>query len=202
MTFHGLCGRLKVVCSLGGGCACSSWTDGNMVWESDSVGKLVVSEDGKERFEYMLNIKYAISMAMSPGTKAAGHTLLTGMQFRPRSDNVHNAIIKSIVFPYIIERKKEIEAEYMKKLKGETHVASLDNCWNHARNAEGATTSVAIGGKIICTITDKEDAEAKLAVAASKEPLLFRIALKRIINGEGIDVAAVCIDPNATNAKI
>jgi hypothetical protein len=62
---------------------------------------------------------------------------------------------------------------------------------------------VAVDGKILFTFTDKDDAEAKMAVAASKEPLLFRKAVvHKIIHDARVDFAAVCIDPNATNAKI
>ena len=93
------------------------------------------------------------------------------------------------------ERKREIEAENLRQIKSKTCVACIDNCWNHARNAEGATTSVAVDGKILFTFTDKDDAEAKMAVAASKEPLLFRKAVHKIIHDARVDVAAVCIDP-------
>lgn len=41
-----------------------------------------------------------------------------------------------------------------------------------------------------------------MVVAASKEPLLFKKAVHKIIHDARVDVAAVCIDPNATNAKI
>ena len=53
----------------------------------------------------------------------------------------------------------------------------------------------AVDGKILFTFTDKDDAEAKMAVAASKEPLLFRKAVHKIIHDARVDVAAVCIDP-------
>ena len=201
MTFNGMCGKLKIVCSLGDSCTCKYWECGKWVWKSDATIE-VVTPELKTRMEFVLNVKFSIAMAMGPGTKAAGYALLTGMQFRPRSDKVNNCIIKSVVLPYVMNRKKQIQEDNFTKLRGKTCVATIDNCWDHARNAEGATTSVAVDGKVICTFTDKEDLEAKLAVAASKEPVLFRLALERLIVGEGIDVAAVCIDPNAHNAKI
>ena len=201
MTFHGLCGQLRVVCSLGQECECEQWEGGRLLWRSDAVMEIVTSE-AKKRIECVLNIKYAVAMAMCPGTKAAGHSLLSNMQLRPRSSAVHDDIIKTLVVPYVMERKADIMEEHFEKLKGKTCVVCVDNCWNHARNAEGATTSLAVDGEVICTFTDKEDLEASLAVAASKEPLLFRLALERVITGEGIDVAAVCIDPNAHNAKM
>ena len=94
---------------------------GAWTWHSDARVNLSM-EKSKARSEYGLNLKYATAMAMGPGTKAAGHALLCNMQFRPRHTNVHDSIIKCVVLPYVLERKREIEAENLRQIKSKTCV--------------------------------------------------------------------------------
>lgn len=114
-TFHGLCGKLKMVCTEGSNGTCEQWVGGAWTWHSDARVNLSM-EKSKARSEYGLNLKYATAMAMGPGTKAAGHALLCNMQFRPRHTNVHDSIIKCVVLPYVLERKREIEAQNLRQI--------------------------------------------------------------------------------------
>lgn len=197
-TMHGLAGRMVLTCSVGEACECAAWLGGVWKFLSDETMSIPCSDNTESgsREEAVANVKYAIAQSMCAIQRSQGEVFLTAMQLQPRSRAVLESMIKDLVRPYIHREKKRKEGELNDELIDmEALAASIDVGYNGSRNAQNATCSYAVGGKIRATMTDTDRARP----AIRKEPHLFNRMLVEHIITKMQDISQVLIDQNASN---
>jgi len=92
------------------------------------------------------------------------------------------------------KQKLEARAAKLGALKGKTIYVTFDAGFNHARHAQGATSTWNCDGEIMFALTDTH------TQAEKKEAAMLKCGL-RMLEEAGVDVATVCIDQNEGNRK-
>jgi len=182
-------------CELESKCLCWGPGGGMFEWASSHINSI-----GGDSF-YTCNINQVASQAMSPVSKSGVEDFLRGMCLRPQGRMKFDYILKKIVWPYIEEKKEQIEKRKFAEMFDDDGVPkpveiSSDVGHNHARGSQGAVGGVTYQDNLVTVYTDTTSPPAR------KEAAILRNLCDDIIRVKKVDVAIITTDQNTTSRNI
>ncbi|KAJ1402320.1 hypothetical protein B484DRAFT_483756, partial [Ochromonadaceae sp. CCMP2298] len=171
---------------------------GTMRWLSCSMYDGGELADANFKAVPVVNARYALAVVFSPVSKKHAEDFLGLMALQPPSrPKLDQLIDQGGIRTYAMEEKVRVEEQQMAKVKegGQSIMVAIDTGHNSCRHSQAATALAAVGITPLTSLTDTENP------APLKEGKLMDRLLHKLINVCELDVGAVIIDENASNAK-
>jgi hypothetical protein len=135
---------------------------------------------------------------MIPNTMAHADQLFSAMLLNPPSRNLLKDVIKLVVDPYLIDKKRRLISAACDELRvmNNSTILCMDVGHRSARNSQAATLAAASRNLLLFTLTDTH------TNAWLKETALVTRALEFAFNDKCLDISTVEIDDNSKNALL